>query len=234
MATLRHPFWLLVGAAQFLGISLFTGLDEWGWDLLFVTGNILVFAAIVFVTLPYGKVKVWKPSSLRKITIRQVVCGAAFAFGIYLLAYWPLSAFGGYRLKSTGQFRPTGLAIEDAFVWQPRFGVCVPFHTALETDTYWTDVVGRLYFPLTCLQQKYFHPTRPYLIDTGKDWKIGRWPPFETLHPETQRLVLIADGVNAKHKKALDAAKASGDKAKARKLRDDIRKEIEVAAKANS
>ena len=126
---------------------------------------------------------------------RRIITIAA-VLGLYLISYAVLSFFGGYRLLMSGRTRPFALAFYDTFVWQPRFGVCYPFHTASGEDTHHMDFVGLLYFPLIHLDQTLVHQSRPYVTFEDDDLDNLRFhdsPPIEQMHPIARRLIAAAD-----------------------------------------
>ena len=103
----------------------------------------------------------------------------------------PLAYFGGYLPRKSGFFRPRflgSLAVEDSWVWQPRYGVFYRFRTAMNTDEYQADTLGYFYSPLIWLQQQFVRPTIRALQPDGSPVAFGtRKPPRNQLHPEMER-----------------------------------------------
>jgi hypothetical protein len=146
----------------------------------------------------------------------------AIAISLYVGSYAVLSWLGGYGLVRSGDFRPyTWMAMEDVFVWQPRFGMAYPFHSYDGTYIHFADFLGSLYLPLICLDQNYLHPSRPWLT-VGPDGKIIEhpWPDLALMHPVAQREIRISDGIEAKYQPELDAAIARGDKKEQLRIRN--------------
>jgi hypothetical protein len=160
---------------------------------------------------------------------RRVILIAS-VLGVYLLSYAVLSLCGGYRLVVSGQARPTGLAFSDTFAWQPRFGVCYPFHTATGEDTHHMDWLGLLYFPLIRLDQAFVHQSRPYITFADDDVdkpRVHPWPPTGQMHPTARRMIQAADTVQARHQVELDAARARRDFAQVSRIRRQMQDEAE-------
>ena len=133
---------------------------------------------------------------------------------LYLFSYASLSFLGGYRLVESGHYRPiTWMAMEDVFVWQPRFGMSYPFDTIGGDHIHRTDFFGTLYFPLICLDQRYVHKSRP-LVAIAQDGTRTQhpWPDLALMHPVARRAIRIADTITAKYQPELDAATARKDK----------------------
>ena len=123
------------------------------------------------------------------------------AVGVYFISYALLSYNGGYRIVMSGNARPTGLALGDTFAWQPRFGVCFPFHSALGENTYRSDVLGFLYLPLIRLDQTYIHRTRPYITFDATGEPLNHpWPAIEEMHPTLRPQIRLMDAAMARHK----------------------------------
>ena len=153
----------------------------------------------------------------------------AIAVGVYVGSYGVLSWLGGYRLVMSGDFRPFDwMAVEDVFVWQPRFGVAYPFHSYDGAHIHHADFLGSLYLPLLCLDQNYLHRSRPWMT-VGANGKIIEhpWPALELMHPIARRAIRISDAVMAGYKPQLDAATARGDKKEHLRIMNAAEAELE-------
>lgn len=152
------------------------------------------------------------------------------ALAVYVVSYAVLSLCGGYRLVMSGQARPTGLAFSDTFAWQPRFGMCYPFHTATGEDSHHMDGLGLLYFPLIRLDQAFVHQSRPYITLADDDVdkpRVHPWPPTEQMHPTARRMIQVADAVRARHQAELDAARTRKDFAAVSRIKRQMQDEVE-------
>ena len=132
----------------------------------------------------------------------------------------------------SGNARPTGLAFGDTFAWQPRFGVCFPFHSALGENTYRSDVLGFLYLPLIRLDQTYIHRTRPYITFDATGEPLNHpWPAIEEMHPTLRPQIRLMDAAMARHKTEIEAARARRDWKDVSRIeqlvRDEAQKDIE-------
>lgn len=166
---------------------------------------------------------------------KRRIIGVTALLGAYLVSYAVLSFFGGYWLVNSGRIRPLGLAIDDTFIWQPRFGMLYPFRTGGDENTFHFDAVGLLYFPLVRLDQTFFHPSRPYLTFENDDLDKPRfhpWPPTEQMHPVARRLIAAIDAARDRHSGELDAARKRKDRAEVSRIekqaQDEVKREIGI------
>ena len=145
---------------------------------------------------------------------RRTLLDLGIVVVVYVCSYGILSFLGGYRLVASGHYRPiTWMAMEDVFVWQPRFGMCYPFDTIGGDHVHHLDEIGTLFYPLIQFDQCYIHRSQPF-ITVSSDGHVSDavWPPIELMHPVARRTIRIADAIKAKYAHELASAEACGDR----------------------
>ena len=130
-----------------------------------------------------------RDSMRAKLGNRKLI--AVFLLMLYVVSFVPLAWFGGYLPRASRHFRiAPGLAFEDSWVWQPRYGMFYRFQPAGGGEEYRADALGWIYSPLILLQQQCLHPTIRIVQSDGSRVASGPRKPLRTqLHPEVLRIL---------------------------------------------
>jgi hypothetical protein len=103
---------------------------------------------------------------------------------VYVGSYALLSRAGGYQQFASGELRyfPPGLAMDDEFAWEPRWGFA--HRMKMIGGDYFTrcDLPGFFYMPLIRLDQAYIHRT-VRVITPDAQFHEERLPLATPLHP---------------------------------------------------
>jgi hypothetical protein len=156
----------------------------------------------------------------RILRTKRILMVGGVLLAVYFGLYFLNAAFGGYDPYYTSDGRSrygAGLLVHDCIMWQPRFGSYY--------NEYRHDLIGIAFYPLLQLDHRFIHKTHSIGDDDFPKW----WESLAAtdLHPKYRSDYTRWKAVEAKYEPELEAAKARGDKAEAKRIRGLIREESE-------
>lgn len=141
----------------------------------------------------------------------------AFILTVYAGTYFCLTLSGGYDLYKTGNIVQFGLPTYDVWLWQPRFGKYDPYFSR-------RDATGTLFAPLILLDQKFWHPSRPFFERKQDGTLVERPIPDEnSLHPAFRRNIKIV----LEYAPKMEAARDNHDLKQAELLMNEMTAEMQ-------
>lgn len=118
----------------------------------------------------------------KRVPLRKALIGVAVFFPLYVGSYIPLSIKGGWVVSESGKTRIT-LAMADILEWQPRYGSFHRMRSYGGGSQVRADLLGWLYSPLILADQRWFHPTIPFIEEGFRAVEPLPAPPIEDYHP---------------------------------------------------